>query len=117
MYVCVYAVAPGQPENLNVDNIGATWVTLHWQPPQFTGQPGIARYNVLATDTGDGSTVAVSTMDATTNTNVTGLLPNTRYEFRVQAVARMLDAANLGMLSSATMTISTSLTGEHKLQL
>ncbi len=110
--VCVCAVAPGQPGNLTVDDIGPTWAALCWQPPEFTGQPGIAKYTVIATNTEDGLTVPVSTTDATTNMRVTGLLPNSQYEFRVQAVAMVLDVANLGMLSLAAMG-NTSLTGKH----
>ena len=53
-------------------------------------------------------------MDNMTNLNVTGLLPNTHHEFRVQAVAMLLDVPYSGMLSDPTMG-RTGVTGKGSL--
>ena len=113
--VCVFmcAEAPGQPSNLTVDSIGATWVVLCWQPPVMTGQPGIARYDILVRSIADNTiNFTVYTTDNTTNLNVTsGLLPNTEYEFRVHAVAVRLDVVSQGQPSNVARG-NTTVTGK-----
>lgn len=60
----------------------------------MTGEPGITRYNVLVRRTADDLSSTASTTDNTTNLNVTGLFPNSEYEFSVQAVAVRLDVTS-----------------------
>lgn len=104
-----YAVAPGAPLDLSVDDFGATWANLCWQRPSNMGQPGIAKYVVVSTPVSGGpEETFISTL---TRLNVTGLLPNVEYVFRVQAVAVALEVKNPSMLSEA-VSITTETTGE-----
>ena len=104
MFVC--AVAPGQPYNLSVVSIGATWISLCWEEPDMAGEPGIARYDILVMNTAEGFTFTASTTDNTTNINVTGLSPNSEYEFSVQAVAVRLDATSQGTPSNTAVGLT-----------
>lgn len=105
-----YAVAPGVPLNLSVDDSGATWVNMCWQMPSDVGHPGIDSYAVIATMVSDGRVIPFTS--TITRLNATGLLPNAEYEFRVQAVAAALGVENAGTLSDP-FSITTMGTGER----
>ena len=96
----MHAVAPGEPTDLDIESIEATQATLCWQAPQDIGQPGIAFYTITATDTANPSDViTANTATNSTTYTMTGLLPNIAYEFRVQAVAMVLDVESPSGLS------------------
>ena len=75
------------------------------------GQPGIAKYIVSATPEFEDLEDAETFISTPTRLNVTDLLPNVTYEFRVQAVALSLDVKNPS-LPSGPETVTTSTTGE-----
>ena len=102
------AEAPGTPTNLTVDSTGPTSAVLCWQQPAEVGQPGIAFYRVTAT--GNGMMVMARTTDNSTRLNMTNLLPNVEYEFRVEAVAMVLDVDSPSPLSKP-VTATTDVTG------
>ena len=58
-----------------------------WQAPLFLGVPELSRYQVTATPVGGGTPVTAGTTDSSTELNVTGLAPDTNYEFRVVAIS------------------------------
>ena len=96
----LYPVAPGKPLNLSVAELGPTWANLHWQEPLLGGVPGVARYVVMAT--GDNVPVVTTTTELdVTRLNMTGLLPNVTYNFRVQGVAKVLGVVNAGAFGDA----------------
>ena len=104
-------MAPGVPLNLSGDDFGATWVVLCWLRPSDTGQPGIAKYIVSATPEFEDPEDAETFISTLTRLNMTDLLPNVTYKFRVQAVALSLDVKNPS-LPSGPETITTATTGE-----
>ena len=75
------------------------------------GQPGIAKYIVSATPEFEDLEDPETFISTLTRLNVTDLLPNVTYEFRVQAVALSLDVKNPS-LPSGPETITTATTGE-----
>ncbi len=102
-------MAPGQPRNLTVDSVGGTWISICWQPPTFIGEPGIARYIIIATNLADNTDMKVPISDNSTQFNVTGLFPSSMYQLRVQAVASAFDdgnvpVENIGAASDAAIT-------------
>lgn len=59
-------------------------------------------YTVVATNTADGTDVIASTTTSNfTILNITNLLPNVRYSFRVKAVSVVLDVHSPSMFSEA----------------
>lgn len=106
-------MTPGQPLNLSVVDLGATWAHLCWQAPSNEGEPGIARYNISATPPSGVEVTAVTVdMSDATRLNVSGLLPNVEYEFRVRAVAMALDVQSAGLFSESEIR-TTGVTGMH----
>ena len=75
------------------------------------GQPGIAKYIVSATPEFENPEDAETFISNLTRLNVTDLLPNVTYKFRVQAVALSLDVKNPSM-PTGPETETTATTGE-----
>ena len=75
------------------------------------GQPGIAKYIVSATPEFEDLEDAETFISTLTRLNVTDLLPNVMYKFRVQAVALSLDVKNPSM-PTGPETETTATTGE-----
>jgi Zn-dependent metalloprotease/chitodextrinase len=88
--------APSTPTGLTASNITGTSVTLSWTAA--TDNIGVTAYNIY-----NGTTVATSV--AATTANITGLTPNTAYQFSVKAI----DAA--GNVSGASNTVNITTTG------
>lgn len=75
---CNDEVACADPENFAISNVGSTDVTLTWNAPAVQNAWIVEYRTVDAT--------AWTAVDATTNNfQVTGLIPQTDYEFRVKA--------------------------------
>lgn len=66
-----------------MQNIGATWVCLRWEPPTEVDFP-ISYYEIIAASAVGG--VKLSTPDNNTFINVTGLNSGTKYNFSILAV-------------------------------
>ena len=83
--LCYYSfsVPPDEPRALLVQNIGATWVNLRWEPPLEVDFP-ISYYEIIAASAVDD--VQLFTPDNNTFINVTGLSPDTAYNLNVVAV-------------------------------
>ena len=107
-------VPPGQPQTLSVQNIGATWVLIHWQPPLEVDIP-ISYYEVLTCDVGGVHKINTPTPNNSTFINVTRLLPGTAYNFTLvsviqqagEVVARSVESVPLGYITTATIVMST----------
>ena len=86
IYAC--AVTPDEPENLAVDTIGATCITVCWTAPlnSFVSYYLINARNL--NDTGNNFKLVANTSTNVTFYNVTGLLPGTTYELTVVAVSQ-----------------------------
>ena len=94
-------MAPSEPRNVSVDNIGITWAILSWERPEFLGSPPATMYRIFATASLDPSISTVQTVsesltgnDTLTDNvtelltaNVTELLPGTEYSFVVAAIS------------------------------
>lgn len=63
-----------------VDSFGSTWVVISWQEGT-----NIDRYIIMVTPGGRETNVTVDGSES--STNVTGLLPGTKYALRMVAVA------------------------------
>ena len=71
-----------------MQNIGATWISLHWESPLEVDFP-ISYYEIVVTkliDVGAAQQENRSTLDNSTFINVTGLSPDTTYNFSIVAV-------------------------------
>jgi chitodextrinase len=73
-------VAPGTPAPVTASGVSTTSVSLAWSSVTDTGGSGLANY-VVAVDGTETTTIPVGT----TETTVTGLEPDTEYEFSVLA--------------------------------
>ena len=83
MLVVFSAAPPGQPRNITVESIGATWACVHWDP-LFMANTSIMHYEIIAHHVNaDVAMVNVTTAKSNTCFNVTGLLPGTTYEWTV----------------------------------
>ncbi|MDY6818764.1 MAG: fibronectin type III domain-containing protein [Halobacteriales archaeon] len=90
--------APNTPTNLEVKSTTTTEVDLRWQGTTDVGDSGIQQYRIYM----DGSEELAVPQSKTTAT-VTGLQPDTQYEFTVSAV----DAANNESQRSNAVTATT----------
>ena len=83
-------VPPSQPINIFIQSmdVGPTFARICWQPPSFRGIPGVSRYLITVTPVDGGADpLTFSTNNGIRDFNVTGLVPGTRYEFRVAAIS------------------------------
>ena len=101
-----HTVPPGPPRDFfsAVGRVGATFVSLDWDPPTDTGVPGITSYRIRALN------IDIMTNSSDTSFNVTGLLPNTNYTFTVAAVASLFGVSAEGP-QSAEVNVTTGTTG------
>ena len=79
--------------NVSIQNmsIGPTFVRVHWQVPVFRGIPRVSRYEITVTQADHrADLLTFYDIDETVDFNVTGLVPATRYEFRVVAISEMV---------------------------
>ena len=101
-------VPPGQPTQLFVDSIGATWALISWTAP--SGDSMISRYEILAREVNGSGLVNVTTGNNSTFFNVTGLLPATTYSLSVVAVSEVDGIVARGNESESTWD-TTGVTG------
>ena len=101
-------VPPGQPTELSVDSVGATWALICWTAP--SGDSMISRYEILAREVDGSGLVNVTTGNNSTFFNVTGLLPATSYSLSVVAVAEGGDIVARSNESESSQ-VKTGLTG------
>jgi hypothetical protein len=80
----VVVVAPSAPEDVTVEQVGSTWISLSWFQ-STRGIPPLSRHMILVM--GGGENRSVSEESSEMAANVTGLLPGTEYMFRVVAVS------------------------------
>jgi chitodextrinase len=74
--------SPDTPRELSISSIGSTWVKLKWSISMVYSV--VAHYEISYTDhSGSGKTTNISNLAV----NVTGLTPETMYEFVVVAVS------------------------------
>ncbi len=77
------SASPGTPRELSISSIGSTWVKLKWSISRVYSI--VAHYEITCTNhNGSGKTIKISRNLAV---NVTGLTPETMYEFVVVAVS------------------------------
>ena len=69
-----------------MENIGATWASISWTAPLTANSP-ISHYEVIAREMDGQGVATMTTPNAATFLNVTGLLPGTAYELTVVAVS------------------------------
>ncbi|XP_030587841.1 titin-like [Archocentrus centrarchus] len=79
---------PGPPTDLSVDDVSADFVSLSWQPPNYTGGCQITNYAVEKRDTGSTLWQSVSATVARTSIKISRLTQGTEYQFRVAAENR-----------------------------
>ena len=96
-----------------MDNIGAIWVHICWEPPFIVDFP-ITHYEIIARplDNVDATVVNMSTPDNRTFVNVTNLDPGTTYSFSVVAVIQAGEVVARGVESEPLRDIMTATTGE-----
>lgn len=88
---------PGAPEGpLKVSDVTAQMCVLAWQPPKDDGGSPIENYVIEKMDVARGEWTSVDTVGPNaTSLKVTKLTPNKEYKFRVRAVNKEGDGANL----------------------
>ena len=106
-----HIVPPGQPTQLSVDSIGATWALICWTAP--SGDSMISRYEILAREVDGSGLVNVTTGNNSTFFNVTGLLPAITYSLSVVALAEGGDVVARGSESEPEVDM-TGVTGVCK---
>ncbi|XP_026167372.1 titin-like [Mastacembelus armatus] len=79
---------PGPPSDLGVDEVSADFVSLSWQPPQYTGGCQISNYVVEKRETGSIIWQTVSATVARTSIKISRLTQGTEYQFHVAAENR-----------------------------
>uniref|UniRef100_A0A673BZN9 Titin n=1 Tax=Sphaeramia orbicularis TaxID=375764 RepID=A0A673BZN9_9TELE len=79
---------PGPPCEFNVDEVSADFVTLSWQPPNYTGGCQISNYVVEKRDIGSTVWQTVSATVARTSIKISRLTQGTEYQFRIAAENR-----------------------------
>ena len=77
---------PGAPSVLAIENIGATWARICWDPPLMADSP-ISRYQIIGREVSGAGIVVENTTTNATFLNITGLLPATTYSFTVVAIS------------------------------
>ncbi|XP_061891550.1 titin-like [Entelurus aequoreus] len=87
IYVNVFE-RPGPPCDISVQDMSADYVSLIWQPPQYSGGCQISNYVVEKRDTGSTIWQTVSATVARTSIKITRLTQGTEYQFRVAAENR-----------------------------
>lgn len=93
--------APSAPLNPSATDLAPTGLTLNWDAPASDGGGTITGYRITrATDAGFTLGVAQFTQGATLSRAFTGLLPSTKYYFKVEAQ----NSAGYGPTSSALET-------------
>ncbi|MCX2745852.1 fibronectin type III domain-containing protein [Mangrovivirga sp. M17] len=108
-------VAPTTPTNLTVMSVSSTNVGLSWNAS--TDDFGVSHYEIWANNSlvgiasrtsgsGDESTMEIMGSTPSTAALVTGLTPDTDYDFRVRAV-------DIGGLESALSNIASATTGSE----
>ena len=102
---------PGQPGTPLVENIGATWASISWTAPLMADSP-ISHYEVIAREMDGQGVATMTTPNAATFFNVTGLLPGTAYELTVVAVSEGGDVIARSPESSSVL-LTTRFTGIH----
>ncbi|MCP4442508.1 MAG: T9SS type A sorting domain-containing protein [Aureispira sp.] len=96
--VHVYAVACPDPSVLTVDSITATTTNLNWVETGTASQWQI-EYDTTGFATGTGNLI-ISNNQSTT---LTGLLPNTEYDYYVRSICSATDSSNwIGPISFLT---------------
>lgn len=107
------AAPPGQPRTVSMENVGATWVQITWEPP-FVVEFLISSYEIIAQASDDFGEIIrnMPTPDNKTFVNVTNLLPGTTYNFTVVAVTQGGDVIARGPESLPLQDVSTEFTGE-----
>uniref|UniRef100_A0A8C5DN14 Titin n=1 Tax=Gouania willdenowi TaxID=441366 RepID=A0A8C5DN14_GOUWI len=79
---------PGPPSDLIVNDVSADFVSLSWQPPNYTGGCQISCYIVEKRDTSSTSWQTVSATVARSSIKVSRLTQGTEYQFRVASENR-----------------------------
>ncbi|KAK0143528.1 Titin [Merluccius polli] len=80
---------PGPPTGpLKIEEVSSNYVTLSWEPPQYTGGCQINNYIVEKRDTTTTAWQIVSATIARTTIKVSNLRTGTEYQFRVSAENR-----------------------------
>ena len=78
----INSVPPDTPRAVSISSVGSTWVKLKWSIPIIYSN--ITHYEVTHTDhNGSGKTIGIEHIAV----NITGLTPETMYEFVVVAVS------------------------------
>ena len=107
----VFSTAPpGQPRNIAVESIGATWTQIRWNLP-FVAESPISYYEITARTS--IAVVNVTTANSNPFFNVTGLLPGTTYELTVVAVSQGGDVIARSQESVPVEGIITGVTGAY----
>ena len=117
MFQCIYHIGftapPGQPLNVAVENVGATWIHVCWGRP-FNAESLISRYEITARPANvDIAMVTVTTTNNSTFFNVTGLLPGTTYDLTVVAVSQGGDVIARSQESDPVQGVITGVTGVY----
>lgn len=79
---------PGPPCEFTVDEVSADFVSLLWQPPNYTGGCQISNYVVEKRDIGSTVWQTVSATVARTSIKISRLTQGTEYQFRIAAENR-----------------------------
>ena len=91
-----------------MQNIGATWVFIRWEPPTEANFP-ISYYEIITSAAGDN--VQLSTPGNDTFFNVTGLDPGTTYNFSVVAMIQAGEVVTRSEESAPLKDIGTTTAG------
>lgn len=79
---------PGPPRDLSVEEVSADFMSLMWQPPQYTGGCQISNYVVEKRDTSSTIWQTVSATVAKTSIKISRLSQGSEYQFRIAAENR-----------------------------
>ena len=108
------------PNNFNATNITSSYVFLDWDAPSYDGDSPITDFYVEASsDSGQTWREVPHAASTATSLSVSGLAPNTNYQFRVSAVnevgigeSSILSITTLATVASAPLNLSaTNLAG------
>ena len=83
-FISLLVVAPSAPEDVAVEQVGSTWISLSWFQ-STRGIPPLSRHVILVMGGGEERNVPEESSEMAAN--VTGLLPGTEYMFRVVVVS------------------------------